>query len=262
MQLFDGYIFDLDGTVYLGDELIPGARETILRLRELGKKVVFLSNKPLETRADYAAKLTRLGIPTQEEEVVNSTYVLAQYLKKRDPKALTYVIGEQALLTDLERAGIAYTLSPDEVNYEIDYVIIAFDRTFHYDKLNHALQAVKKGAKLIATNADRTCPVPGGEVPDAAGMIGAIEGVTGKKVEVVVGKPSPITVDIALSALQVAGQDCIMVGDRLETDMVMAQNAGIPSALVMTGVTDEAMLASSEIRPDFVLSSIADLLAE
>ena len=103
MQLFDGYIFDLDGTVYLGDELIPGARETILRLRELGKKVVFLSNKPLETRADYAAKLTRLGIPTQEEEVVNSTYVLAQYLKKRDPKALTYVIGEQALLTDLER---------------------------------------------------------------------------------------------------------------------------------------------------------------
>ena len=228
----------------------------------MGKKVVFLSNKPSETRADYAAKLTRLGIPTQEEEVVNSTYVLAQYLKKRDPKALTYVIGEQALLTDLERAGIAYTLSPDEVNYEIDYVIIAFDRTFHYDKLNHALQAVKKGAKLIATNADRTCPVPGGEVPDAAGMIGAIEGVTGKKVEVVVGKPSPITVDIALSALQVAGQDCIMVGDRLETDMVMAQNAGIPSALVMTGVTDEAMLASSEIRPDFVLSSIADLLAE
>ncbi len=260
MQLFDGYIFDLDGTVYLGDKLIPGAQETIGRLREMGKKVVFLSNKPLQTRYDYAAKLTKLGIPTTADEVVNSTFVLAQYLKERDPQALTYVIGEQALLSDLEQAGIAYTLEPDKVDYQVDYVIVAFDRTFHYDKLNHALQAVKKGAKVIATNGDRTCPVEGGEVPDAAGMIGAIEGVTAKKIDLVVGKPSEITVRVALSTLQVNAKNCVMVGDRLETDMLMAKTAGIHSALVMTGVTNKQMLESSAVKPDLVLDSIAGLL--
>lgn len=262
MQLFNGYIFDLDGTVYLGERLIPGADRVIRQLREMGKKVVFLSNKPLQTRYDYAEKLTRLGIPTSPDEVINSTYVMAQYLKEHAPQALVYVIGEEALLSDLRQAGIRYTLEPDKVDYQVDYVIVAFDRTFHYDKLNNALQAVKKGARLIATNADRTCPVEGGEVPDAAGMIGAIEGVSGKKVELIVGKPSPITIRVALGKLGVTGSRCIMVGDRLETDMLMGKNAGIATALVLTGVTNRKMLDESQIQPDYVLDSIVDLIAE
>ncbi|NWG04092.1 MAG: HAD family hydrolase, partial [Syntrophaceae bacterium] len=172
--MFKGFIFDLDGTVYLSDSLIPGADRVIRLLREKGRKVVFLSNKPIQTREDYASKLTRLGIPTQPDEVINSTFVMINYLKKIAPGARLFVVGETPFIEELKRA--AFTVS--EEPKEIDYVVVAFDRTFDYRKLNIAYQAIKLGAHLVATNPDRTCPVEGGEIPDCAGMIAAIEAVT------------------------------------------------------------------------------------
>ena len=251
-----GWLFDLDGTIYRGENLIPGADRVVAALRNDGRRVAFLSNKPLETRADYARKLTRLGIPTTAEDVINSSLVLARYLAKLDPGAPVFVIGEPPLIAELEAHGF-------EVRHDsrVRWVVIAFDRTFDYAKLNVALQAVRQGARLIATNPDRTCPTEDGEIPDCAGMMAAVEAVTGHTVETIVGKPSPIILDVALERLGVAASDCVMVGDRIETDIVMGKRLGLTTVLVLTGITRAADPRVAEIAPDLVLDSVADLLA-
>jgi len=142
----------------------------------------------------------------------------------------------------------------------VRWVVIAFDRTFTYAKLNVALQAVRGGARLIATNPDRTCPVEGGEIPDCAGMIAAVEAVTDTKVETIVGKPSPIMLEVALATLGVTAAECAMVGDRIETDIVMARQCGLASVLVLSGVTSRDDPRIAEVSPDLVLPSLGDLL--
>jgi len=257
-RIFPGTVLDLDGTVYLGDALLPGAKHAIETLRTAGSRVVFLSNKPLETRADYAAKLTRLSIPTSPDEVINSSWVLARWLEREAPRAILFVVGELPLLEELRAAG--FRLS--ERAGEIQFVVASFDRTFDYHKLQIAFDAINAGARFIATNADRYCPTPprGGGLPDAAAVIGAIEGCTGKSVEVVVGKPSPITARAILDRLQLPPSECIIVGDRLETDVRMGQEAGMATGVVLTGVTTPQLLAASDIRPDYVLRSLDELL--
>ena len=256
--MFKGFIFDLDGTIYRSDRLIPGADRVIRLIRESGRKVAYLSNKPIQTREDYASKLTRLGIPTQPDEVINSTFVMTNYLKKIAPQARLFVVGETPFIEELKRAGFKIT---DEAK-EIEYVVVAFDRTFDYGKLNIAFQAIKLGAHFVATNSDRTCPVEGGEIPDCAGMIAAIEAVTGKRVEIVVGKPSPLILQAALEVMGLRPEDCILIGDRLETDIKMGKEFGMATGIVLTGVTDEKTLKEhkhSSLQPDFVFQSIADV---
>ena len=250
-----GWLFDLDGTVYLGEALIPGADTTIAALRAAGRRVGFLSNKPLQTRADYAAKLTRLGIPASTDDVINSSVVLARYLARLDPGAPVFVIGEPPLIAELAAHGF-------EVRRDarVRWVVIAFDRTFDYVKLNTALQAVRGGARLIATNPDRTCPTEDGEIPDCAGMMAAVEAVTGHTVEVVVGKPSPIILEVALEALGVTADDCVIVGDRLETDIAMGKRNGLRTVLVLSGVTRAGDPRIAETAPDAVLPSVRELI--
>jgi len=251
-----GWLFDLDGTVYLGEVLLPGAAETIGALREDGRRVAFLSNKPLYTRGDYAEKLTRLGIPATTEEVINSSIVLARHLRKLDPGAPVFVIGEPPLIGELREHGFEVRNDAD-----VRWVVIAFDRTFDYAKLNTALQAVRRhDARLIATNPDRTCPVEGGEIPDCAGMIAAVEAVTGKSVEAVVGKPSPIILEVALEALGVGAGDCVIVGDRIETDIVMGRRLGLATVLVLSGITRAGDPRIAELAPDLVVPGIHALL--
>ena len=158
---FSGYIFDLDGTIYLGEKLIPGARETIEKLKSLSKKIVYLSNKPLQTRSDYAAKLTRLGIATGPAEVINSSMVMARWLSARSPGAAIYVIGELPLIEEMMQAGFRIT----EKAGEIEYVIASFDRTFDYRKLNIALQAIKKGRPFRRHQPRPHLPGGGGRDP-------------------------------------------------------------------------------------------------
>lgn len=250
-----GYLLDLDGTVYLDNHLIDGAAETVATLRDRGRRIVFLTNKPLYSRRDYAEKLTHLGIETSEDDVINSSYVLASYLAKRAPGAMVYAIGEPPLLAELEAAGLSLCDDPNR----IEYVIAAFDRTFTYDKLNIGFQAIRRGAHFVATNPDRTCPVEGGEMPDAAGVIAALEATTNKKVEVVVGKPSPVIVSVAIDRLGVRREECAMVGDRLETDMRMARDAGLTGILTLSGITSRIDLDTSKTQPDYVIESIAAL---
>ncbi len=253
--MFKGFILDLDGTVYKGDNLIPGAAEAIKQLREAGRKVVYLTNKPLETRGDYAAKLTRLGIPTRPDEVVTSSLAMVRYLQNAAPAAKLFVIGEAPFNAELLEAGFIITDQPEQV----EYVVAAFDRTFDYRKLNIAYQAIKRGAHFVATNPDRTCPTEDGDIPDCAATIAALEAITLKKVEAVVGKPSPMIIQAALDILGLPAADCLLVGDRLETDIKLGNDCGTATALVLTGVTDEVMLRKSDICPDFIFESIAQV---
>ncbi len=255
MQKFRGYIFDLDGTVYLGDNAIPGAVQTIAALRAQGCGVVFLSNKPLQPREVYAKKLTRLGIPTPTDDVINSSQVLTQYLVQEMADATVFIIGEQPLLDEMAAAGLMISDNPGE----IDVVVASFDRTFDYRKLDIGYQALRLGARFFATNADRTCPIEGGDIPDAAAVIGALEGCSGRKVELVAGKPSAMIVDMVLKVLDLNANDCLMVGDRLETDILMGNQAGMSTALVLTGVTKREDLANSSVLPKFVLNSISEI---
>jgi len=253
--IFRGYILDLDGTVYRGEDIIPGAPQTIAALRQRGCGVVFLSNKPLERRQAYAEKLTRLGIPTSAEDVINSSLALARYLAREMPGATVYAIGEPSLLEELAEAGLGLSDKAEE----IDVVVASFDRTFDFFKLNVGFQALRRGARFLATNADPTCPVPAGEVPDAGAVIGALEGCSGRKVELIVGKPSPLIVEMALERLGLPAEVCLVVGDRLETDIVMGRRAGMATALVLTGVTRREDLAHAAVQPGYVLESIAEM---
>ena len=253
---YDGYIFDLDGTVYLSNRMLANADQVIRHLRQMGKKTLFLSNKPIESRAAYADKLNRMGIPAAIDNIVNSSLVTAICISKEKPGATVYVVGEQPLIAELEAAGLRVTADP----MEAEFLVVAFDRTFHYNKLNDAMIALKNGARYFATNPDRTCLVDGGEILDCAGMIGAIEGVTGRRPELICGKPSPQMLAVALERLRLPVGKCLMIGDRLETDIKMGIDLGIDTALVLTGVTSREMLEVSQIKPTYVLESVADFL--
>jgi phosphoglycolate/pyridoxal phosphate phosphatase family enzyme len=252
---YRGWLVDLDGTVYLGEQLIDGAAEAMAALRAEGRRIAFLSNKPLQTREEYAAKLTRLGIPAAADEVINSSLVLARHLRTLDPGAPVFVIGEPPMQAEMRAHG--FEVRDDE---RVRWVVIAFDRTFTYAKLNIALQAVRGGARLIATNPDRTCPVEGGEIPDCAGMIAAVEAVTDRTVELIVGKPSPIILEVALAALGCAPGESVIVGDRLETDMLMGRRLGLATILVLSGVTRPRDPRIAATAPDHVLRSIRELV--
>lgn len=256
MKQYKGYVFDLDGTIYLGEGAIPGAPEALATLRARGAKVAFLSNKPIEPASSYAAKLNRLGIQAAVEEVLNSSIIMARYLQRHAPGAKVYLIGEEPLAEELRKRSIQLVTDP----LQCEYVVVSWDRQFTYKKLNDALQAIRNGARFIATHPDRTCPVNGGEVADVGGMIGAIEGVTGKRVELVTGKPSPITVQEAMALLGLEPRDCIMVGDRMETDMRMGIEAGMATALVLSGITRPEQVKDFPWQPDYVLPSVASLV--
>ena len=181
--------------------------------------------------------------------------MLARHLARLDAGAPVFVIGEPPLIAELRAHG--FEVRPD---HRVRWVVIAFDRTFDYAKLNTALQAVRQGARLIATNPDRTCPTEDGEIPDCAGMTAAVEAVTGRTVEVVVGKPSPIILEVALERLGVEACECVIVGDRLETDIVMGKRLGLATVLVLSGITPAGDARIADAAPDLVLPSIRELV--
>jgi HAD superfamily hydrolase (TIGR01450 family) len=260
-RLYEGYIFDLDGTIYLGDELLPGAGRLIRKLRELGKKVVFLSNNPTKDPKMYAEKLTGLGLPTSEEEVVNTVVTMTRWLLRNHPDATVFPIAEEPLKDALREAGIQTSERADE----IDIVVASYDRAFDYRKLQIAFDAIwfHKRARLVTTNPDRYCPFPGGRgEPDAAAVVAAIEACTGAKCEANVGKPDPIMLETVEELLGLETKDCVMTGDRLYTDIRMALDAGMPSAVVLTGETTKEMLETEppENRPTYVLDRIDYLI--
>lgn len=260
-RIYDGYMFDLDGTIYLGDELLPGSLELIARLREMGRRTLFLSNNPTKDPQMYADKLTRLGIPTSPDEVVNPLVTLGAWLQQETPGAAVFVMGSEPLQRAVVAAGC--TLSEDP--QEIDVVVASYDTAFDYRKLQIAFDALwlHRRARLVTTNPDAYCPLPGGRgEPDAAAVLAAIEACTGAACEANLGKPDPLMLRTALGVLGLEPAACIMVGDRLYTDVAMAVDAGIDAALVLTGESTRDMVASlpADRRPTYVLDSVGHLL--
>jgi HAD superfamily hydrolase (TIGR01450 family) len=262
-RLYEGYIIDLDGTIYLGDELLPGARRLVLKLRELGKRVIFLSNNPTKNPPMYAQKLTGLGLPTPASEIVNTVVTMTAWLLQNHPDATVYPISEAPLKDSLSEAGIRMSEDPEE----IDIVIASYDRSFQYEKLKIAFDAIwfYERAMLVTTNPDRYCPLPGGRgEPDAAAIVGAIEACTGAKCRVNVGKPDPIMLGTVMDLIGLDANECVMIGDRLYTEIRMAKAAGMPSAVVLTGETTGESLAGEpeENLPDYVLERIDEIVPQ
>jgi HAD superfamily hydrolase (TIGR01450 family) len=260
-RLYEGYVFDLDGTIYLGDELLPGAERLVLKLRELGKRVVFLSNNPTKDPEMYAEKLGKLGLKTPASEIVNTVVTMTQWLLQNHPDATVYPISEEPLKRSLREAGIKMSEDPEQ----IDIVIASYDRGFEYEKLQIAFDAIwfYGRAMLVTTNPDRYCPFPGGRgEPDAAAIVAAIEACTGAKCRVNVGKPDPIMLETMIDLIGLDAKECVMSGDRLYTEIQMAKGAGMPSAVVLTGETTEKDLAGEpqENLPDYTLERIDQLV--
>ena len=252
---YAAYLFDLDGTLYLGDQAIPGAVAGVRGLRRQRKKILFLSNNPLRTRAGLAAKLTRLGFSATAEEVLSTSHTTAAYLAAHHARARLYVIGDGVLQEEIRQAGLQTTA----VGKGAEVLVVSWDRGFTYAKLNHALQALRSGATCILTNPDPTCPVPEGRIPDAGSLMAAIQTASGRGPDVLIGKPSPLLAEIALGQLGVLPQECLMVGDRLATDIAFGQAAGMATALVLTGVTTRAEAQQADPGPDYVWESVGEL---
>ena len=262
-RLYDGYVFDLDGTVYLGDTLLPGAAETVAALRARGRRTVFLSNNPTRDPQMYADKLGRLGIATPVTDIVNPTVTVPRWLRTHHPDAGVFVIGEEPLKRALTAAGVRLTEEPED----IDIVVASYDRSFDYRKLQIAFDALwqHRRAVLITSNPDRYCPMPGGRgEPDAAAVVAAIEACTGVTCQANLGKPGAEMLETTLGMLGLAADRCVMIGDRLSTDIAMAAAAGMDSALVLTGETTPEMAAalSPDAAPTWVLDRIDGLLPD
>ncbi|MFE9500566.1 HAD-IIA family hydrolase [Streptomyces collinus] len=254
--LYKGYAFDLDGTLYIGEALIPGADRVIRELRKSGSRVVFVTNKPLETSAAYAEKLTRLGIPADANDVVSAVDALILYLRRYHPDAVILPVAEEVVISEMNDAGFTTTPDPELA----DLVVVSFDRTFNYDKLNRAYHAVRHGAAIVATNPDPYCPTPTGGLPDCAAMLAAIEACTGVTAEVIVGKPSVHMAEAFLDRLGVPADQAAMVGDRVLTDVAMGVSAGMASVLVLSGATSAEQVNLSNLRPTHIIDDVRALL--
>jgi HAD superfamily hydrolase (TIGR01450 family) len=262
-RLYEGYVFDLDGTIYLGDELLPGSQRLIRKLRELSKRVVFLSNNPTQDPEMYAEKLTSMGIETPASDIVNTVVSMTRWLSQNHPDATVFPIAEEPLKRAMGEAGIKMS----EKAEEIDIVVASYDRTFDYRKLQIAFDAIwyHKRARLVTTNPDRYCPFPGGRgEPDAAAIVAAVEACTGARCETNTGKPDSIMLDIVTYLTGLETFDCVMTGDRLYTDIRMALDAGMPSAVVLTGETTAEALADepASSKPTYVLERIDQLIPQ
>jgi HAD superfamily hydrolase (TIGR01450 family) len=260
-RMYDGYIFDLDGTIYLGSALLPGARRLITALRSMGKRVVFLSNNPTHDVQMYVEKLTKLGLATPPEEIVTTVFTTTQWILQNAQDAVVYPISEQPLIRSFRENGIRMSEDPAE----IDIVVASYDRTLTWKKLQIGFEAMwfHRRAKLICTNADHFCPFPGGrgEV-DAGAVVAALEDATQMKLAVNCGKPSPVMLNTIMNVMGLDTTQCITTGDRLYTEIKMGIDSSMDTALVFTGETSPEMLAAwpAEGQPTYALDRIDRLV--
>ncbi|MBI3829890.1 MAG: TIGR01457 family HAD-type hydrolase [Planctomycetes bacterium] len=247
-----GYLIDMDGVVYRGNQMIPGADRFIADLRKAGVPFLFLTNNSQRTRRDVALKLQRLGIDALEEHVFTCAMATARYLARQKPGGTAYVIGEGGLLTALHTNGFAI------VDKNPDYVVVGEGRTLTFEMFETALGMIMNGAKLIATNMDPNCPSQGGMRPGCGAIVAMLEAAGGMKA-FSVGKPSPIMMRGARKQLGLAAEDTIMIGDTMETDILGGVQAGYKTVLVLSGGTRREDLGRLAYRPDHIADSVADL---
>jgi len=257
---FDGFLVDLDGVVWRGEQPIEGAAETITALRDAGKRVVFLTNNASLSPREYAAKLMRHRIPTQPGDVISSAHAIIDYLKRHVRLSRgdrIHLCGTTGLAQVLRGAG----LHPTEERSDVGAVVVAWNPKLTFEEIRRAADLARAGVPLIGANRDATYPGADGLLPGTGAILAAIETAAGVPAHTV-GKPAPELFHAALEQAGTAAERTLVVGDRLETDIAGAKAAGLPSALVLSGVASAEDLESSDIAPDWVLDRIDDLVRE
>lgn len=251
------YLFDMDGTLYLGDRLYPFTIELLRTIRETGGRYLFMTNNSSKSVEDYVKKLSRLGIESTREDFITSSQATAYYLHKHYEGKRLYVCGTESLKAELRREGFPVT---EDVN-ETEVVVMGFDTELTFQKLHDVSWLLTTNPEMpyIATNPDLVCPTEFGYVPDCGSVCSMIKNATGRE-PVVIGKPSPLMPQLALEKLGVARENACVVGDRIYTDVKSGLNAGIAGILVMSGETTPEILAASKDRPDLVLQDAGEIL--
>lgn len=246
------FIVDMDGTFYLGDSMIPGADTFLRKVQEKGKDFFFFSNNSSNSVEVCRARLEKIGFPVGEDKVLLSSHVATQHIRRTYPGKSVYLLGNERLERYFREAEITLT---DE---NPDIVVLGFDTTLTYEKLNKACNFIANGAIYLATHPDINCPTKDGFMPDVGAMIELIATSTGKR-PIVLGKPMTATVEFLAELLHCEWDELVFIGDRLETDIRIGADHGIPSVLVFSGVTDEKILSESGIKPTLSVPSLADL---
>ena len=248
------FLLDMDGTFYLGDRLLPGALEFIESCQHKELDYLFLTNNSSKHRGQYAEKLRRLGLEIGQEKIFTSGEATAIYLNQKKPGARLYVVGTPALEEEFHSHG--FNLGEDRP----DYVVLGFDTTLTYNKLWRLCDLVRDGRPYIATHPDFNCPIEDGFMPDIGAMIAFVEASTGRRPDVVVGKPNQPIIDALVKKTGVPIPHICMVGDRLYTDIALGAT-GITTVLVLSGEASRADLPTAPHPPDFVMQDLAELAA-
>ena len=244
-----GFLLDMDGVIYRGSRLVPGASDFITRLRNHGIPFRFLTNNSQRARRDVALKLRRLGIEASEGEVFTCAMATARFLASQKPGGTAYVIGEHGLAAALHRNGFSV------VDDDADYVVVGEGRTLTFEMIERGVRLVEKGARLIATNPDPNCPTDQGTRPGCGAIVAMIEKATGVEA-FSVGKPSPVMMRAARKEMGLRTDEIIMVGDTMETDILGAVQMGYRSVLVLSGGTRRQDLKNFAYQPDLVVDHV------
>jgi NagD protein len=249
----NGFIIDMDGVIYHGNKLLPGSREFVDWLKATNKKFMFLTNSSERTPEELQEKLKRMGIEVDTDKFFTSALATAMFLISQKPKGSAYIIGEAGLINALYNVG--YTMN----SIDPDYVVMGESRTYNYEKIEHAVNLVLKGAKLIGTNPDLSGPVEDGIVPATKALIAPIELATGKTAYFV-GKPNPLMMRKGLKKLNCTREETIIIGDRMDTDILAGIGTEIDTCLVLSGITTREEMQSFAYQPKFVLNGVIDII--
>jgi 4-nitrophenyl phosphatase len=248
-------IIDMDGVLYRGTEVIPGTKGFMDFLREQGIGFVLATNNSTRTPQQFVDKLSRMGVTTHADEVLTSSLATVGYLASiAPPGARVFMVGQDGLRTALREAGFAL------VEQDADYVVAGMDFGICYERLAEAAMQIRAGARFIGTNPDRTFPSERGIVPGAGSLLAFLEAAT-SVAPVIIGKPETNMMEQALGRMGAQKETTAVVGDRLETDILAGQRTGLLTILVLSGITDEALLAESEIQPDLTFDDVGHLHA-
>jgi NagD protein len=249
-----GYIIDMDGVIYHGNMLLPGVTEFLAWLENSGKKYLFLTNSPERTPKELHEKMARLGINVGEDHFYTSALATASFLANQKPNGSAYIIGDAGLIHAMYSAG--YTVN----NVNPDYVVVGDTHSYNFEKIELAVNLVIRGAKLIGTNPDVSGPVENGITPSTKALIAPIEIATGKKAYYV-GKPNPLMMRIALKRLGVKREDAIVIGDRMDTDVICGLESEIDTLLVLSGISDRKTIDQFPYRPQYILNGVKDIIS-
>jgi NagD protein len=251
----DCWLTDMDGVLIHEGSPVPGAQEFIKRLRDSGKRYLVLTNNSMQTPRDLQARLERMGISVPERAIFTSALATAQFLEDQRPGGSAYVIGEAGLTTALYEIG--YVLS----DHDPDYVVLGETRTYSFEAITRAIRLVADGARFLATNPDPTGPSGQGVLPATGSVAALISKATGVE-PYFVGKPNPMMMRSALNTVQAHSESTVMIGDRMDTDVLCGMEAGLSTVLVLTGITQRDAIERFPYRPSRVVDSIADLVDE